>query len=111
MKVIDAAAKFEVKTRYPKWFLETIDANCWYHEDAEKDFELIRNDDRFALGLAWFCRKCGVEVLCREDWADQFKVFVVIKLTCPKCKNIFLHEGADPSIRKYILEHYGVPVE
>jgi len=98
LKVVDASAKFIVSGIYPKVFLQTIDAPTQYHSDIEKEFYIVRDNERFALGITWFCSRCGAEVYSHEEWASNFKMFILTELKCRNCGNYFLHEGTEPEL-------------
>ena len=98
MKVIDASAKFVVSGMYPKVFLQTIDAPTQYHEDMEDNFYIVRDNERFALGITWFCGHCHTEVYQHEEWASNSKMFILTELKCRNCGNYFLREGTEPEL-------------
>ena len=72
----------------------TILAPTRYHEDLEQQFQLVRDDSRFALGWAWICCQCGEEATTIEAWAPETRVWLLVKAACRQCGRYFLHPGA-----------------
>ena len=65
-----------------------------YHDSAEEHFKLLRDDSRFAGGVAWICLVCGNQATVSEDWIHERDLFLLRKLSCSNCGTWWLQPGA-----------------
>jgi hypothetical protein len=95
--VISLIPTFEVLNCMPEWFREVYRKPVVYHRDCLIDFKLVRDDTRFAGGIAWFCRKCNIEAFCYEEYIREKEVFSVFLLHCHGgCKNTWRMDDIEP---------------
>lgn len=66
----------------PDWFRDTFRKPVVYHRDCLIKFKLVRDETRFAGGIAWFCRECDSEVFAYEEYIKEIDSFAVFTLFC-----------------------------
>lgn len=80
--LIDINHTLSLLKNLPKWFSDTYRKKCYFHISCLENFKIKTDINRYASGIAWFCKHCDKEVYVREDFFPDKDVWMVVNLYC-----------------------------